>query len=127
MHSVTKYLGGHSDVVMGALVTSKKEISEEIYRIQNSSGAIAGPMDCFLVLRGIKTLHLRMEKHCENGEIVARFLESHPKVDKVYWPGLKSHANHDIAKEQMRGFGGMISFTLKGEQFRGRPKFRSKC
>jgi len=115
MHSVTKYLGGHSDVVMGALVTSKKEISEEIYRIQNSSGAIAGPMDCFLVLRGIKTLHLRMEKHCENGEIVARFLESHPKVDKVYWPGLKSHANHDIAKEQMRGFGGMISFTLKGD------------
>lgn len=114
MHSATKYLGGHSDVVMGALVTSKKEISEEIYRIQNSSGAIAGPMDCFLVLRGIKTLHLRMEKHCENGEIVARFLESHPKVDKVYWPGLKSHANHDIANEQMRGFGGMISFTLKG-------------
>ncbi|MDC0272553.1 cystathionine gamma-synthase [Crocinitomicaceae bacterium] len=114
MHSVTKYLGGHSDVVMGALITAKKELADEFYRIQNSSGAIAGPMDCFLVLRGIKTLHLRMEKHCENGEIVARFLESHPKVDKVYWPGLKSHANHDIAKEQMRGFGGMISFTLKG-------------
>ena len=116
MHSVTKYLGGHSDVVMGALVTSKKEISEEIYRIQNSSGAIAGPMDCFLVLRGIKTLHLRMEKHCENGAIVARFLASHPSVDKVYWPGLERHANHDIAKEQMRGFGGMISFTLKGNK-----------
>jgi len=115
MHSVTKYLGGHSDVVMGALITAKKELADEFYRIQNSSGAIAGPMDCFLVLRGIKTLHLRMEKHCENGEIVARFLESHPKVDKVYWPGLKSHANHDIAKEQMRGFGGMISFTLKGD------------
>jgi len=114
MHSATKYLGGHSDVVMGALITAKKELADEFYRIQNSSGAIAGPMDCFLVLRGIKTLHLRMEKHCENGEIVARFLESHPKVDKVYWPGLKSHANHDIAKEQMRGFGGMISFTLKG-------------
>ena len=116
MHSVTKYLGGHSDVVMGALVTSKKEISEEIYRIQNSSGAIAGPMDCFLVLRGIKTLHLRMEKHCENSAIVARFLDSHPRVDKVYWPGLESHANHNIAKEQMRGFGGMISFTLKGNK-----------
>ncbi|MDG2153261.1 MAG: cystathionine gamma-synthase [Crocinitomicaceae bacterium] len=116
MHSVTKYLGGHSDVVMGALVTSKKEISEEIYRIQNSSGAIAGPMDCFLVLRGIKTLHLRMEKHCENGAIIARFLESHPRVEKVYWPGLKTHINHDIAKEQMRGFGGMISFTLNGNK-----------
>ena len=116
MHSVTKYLGGHSDVVMGALITSKKEISEEIYRIQNSSGAIAGPMDCFLVLRGIKTLHLRMEKHCENGAKVARFLESHPRVDKVYWPGLEGHENHNVAKEQMRGFGGMISFTLIGNK-----------
>jgi cystathionine beta-lyase len=116
MHSVTKYLGGHSDVVMGALITSKKEISEEIYRIQNSSGAIAGPMDCFLVLRGIKTLHLRMEKHCENGAKVARFLESHPRVDKVYWPGLERHENHNVAKEQMRGFGGMISFTLIGNK-----------
>ena len=114
MHSVTKYLGGHSDVVMGALVTSENEIAKEIYRIQNSSGAIAGPMDCFLVLRGIKTLHLRMEKHCENGARVARFLESHPRVDKVYWPGLEKHSNHNIAKEQMRGFGGMISFTLVG-------------
>ena len=114
MHSVTKYLGGHSDVVMGALVTSENEIAKEIYRIQNSSGAIAGPMDCFLVLRGIKTLHLRMEKHCENGARVARFLESHPSVDKVYWPGLEKHSNHNIAKEQMRGFGGMISFTLVG-------------
>lgn len=114
MHSVTKYLGGHSDVVMGALITSDDAIAKEMYRIQNSSGAIAGPMDSFLVLRGIKTLHLRMQRHCENGEKVARFLTEHPKVDKVYWPGLESHPNHDLAKKQMRGFGGMISFTLKG-------------
>lgn len=116
MHSVTKYLGGHSDVVMGALVTSNDEIAAEMYRIQNSSGAVTGPMDSFLVLRGIKTLHLRMQRHCENGEKVARFLVNHPKVDKVYWPGFESHPNHDVAKKQMRGFGGMISFTLKGNR-----------
>ena len=114
MHSVTKYLGGHSDVVMGALVTSNDAIAEEMYRIQNSSGAVTAPMDSFLVLRGIKTLHLRVQRHCENGEKVARFLASHPKVDKVYWPGFESHLNHAIAKKQMRGFGGMISFTLVG-------------
>ncbi|MBM3419170.1 MAG: cystathionine gamma-synthase [Bacteroidetes bacterium] len=114
MHSVTKYLGGHSDVVMGALVTSCDEIAREMYRIQNSSGAVTAPMDSFLVLRGIKTLHLRMQRHCENGEKVARYLTTHPKIDKVYWPGFESHPNHEIAKKQMRGFGGMISFTLKG-------------
>ena len=116
MHSVTKYLGGHSDVVMGALVTSNAKIAEEIYRIQNSSGAIPAPMDCFLVLRGIKTLHVRIQRHCENAEKVAYFLKSHPKIDKVYWPGFEGHLNHDIAKKQMRGFGGMISFNLKGNQ-----------
>ena len=116
MHSVTKYLGGHSDVVMGALVTSDDAIASEMYRIQNSSGAVTAPMDSFLVLRGIKTLHLRMQRHCENGEKVAQFLVNHPKVDKVYWPGLENHPNHHIAKEQMRGFGGMISFTLKGNR-----------
>jgi cystathionine beta-lyase len=113
MHSVTKYLGGHSDVVMGALVTSNRKIADDIYRIQNSSGAIAGPMDCFLVLRGIKTLHLRMQRHCENGARIANFLQSHPKIENVYWPGLKTHINHDIAKSQMKDFGGMLSFTLK--------------
>ena len=97
---------------MGALVTSDDKISEEIYRIQNSSGAVCGPMDSFLVLRGIKTLHLRMQRHCENGEKVAHFLENHPIVDTVYWPGLKSHPNHDVAVSQMKGFGGMISFTF---------------
>jgi cystathionine beta-lyase len=114
MHSVTKYLGGHSDVVMGALVTSNDDIAAEMYRIQNSSGAVTGPMDSFLVLRGIKTLHLRVQRHCENGEKIARFLVDHPKVDKVYWPGFESHPNHEVAKKQMRGFGGMISFTMAG-------------
>lgn len=114
MHSVTKYLGGHSDVIMGALITKDEAIAQEIYRIQNSSGAVTAPMDSFLVLRGIKTLHLRMERHCFNGEKVARFLASHPRVDKVFWPGFTAHPNHEIAAKQMRGFGGMISFTLKG-------------
>ena len=116
MHSATKYLGGHSDVVMGILVTDNEDISKEMYRIQNSTGAVTAPMDSFLVLRGIKTLHLRVQRHCENGEKVANFLFSHPRVDKVYWPGLKTHPNHEIAKKQMRGFGGMISFTLKGNK-----------
>jgi cystathionine beta-lyase len=114
MHSVTKYLGGHSDVVMGALVTSDEKIATEMYRIQNSSGAVTGPMDSFLVLRGIKTLHLRMQRHCENGEKIARFLKTSAKIEKVYWPGFEDHPNHSVAKQQMRGFGGMISFTLKG-------------
>lgn len=114
MHSVTKYLGGHSDVIMGALITKDEAIAQEIYRIQNSSGAVTAPMDSFLVLRGIKTLHLRMERHCFNGEKVAHFLASHPRVDKVFWPGFTAHPNHEIAAKQMRGFGGMISFTLEG-------------
>ncbi|MEY3084713.1 MAG: hypothetical protein RL037_893 [Bacteroidota bacterium] len=116
MHSVTKYLGGHSDVVMGALVTSNDDLAKEIYRIQNSSGAVTAPMDSFLVLRGIKTLHLRVQRHCENGEKIAHFLKNHPKIENVYWPGFETHPNHEVAKKQMRGFGGMISFTLKGNQ-----------
>lgn len=115
MHSVTKYLGGHSDVVMGALIVKDDGLAERLAFIQNSSGATPGPQDCFLVLRGLKTLHLRMQRHCENGESIARWLVEHPKVDKVYWPGLKTHVNHAIAAKQMRGFGGMISFTLKGD------------
>lgn len=115
MHSVTKYIGGHSDVVMGALVCNDDELAERLYFIQNSSGAVCGPQDSFLVLRGIKTLHLRMQRHCENGRVIAEFLQSHPKVDKVYWPGFTSHRNHDVAVRQMRGFGGMMSFTLKDD------------
>ncbi|TRX58296.1 cystathionine gamma-synthase [Fulvivirga sp. M361] len=114
MHSVTKYLAGHSDVVMGALVVKDDQLAEDLAFIQNSSGGTPGPQDSFLVLRGIKTLHLRMQRHCENGKAIAEFLANHPKVDKVYWPGLPTHPNHDIAKTQMQDFGGMISFTLKG-------------
>ncbi|HNP20257.1 MAG TPA: cystathionine gamma-synthase [Fulvivirga sp.] len=114
MHSVTKYLGGHSDVVMGALIVNDAKLAEDLAFIQNSTGAIPGPQDCFLVLRGIKTLHLRMDRHCENGKAIAEYLITHPRVDKVYWPGFTDHPNHNIAKEQMRNFGGMISFTLKG-------------
>lgn len=116
MHSVTKYLGGHSDVVMGAIVTNNESLYEQLKFIQNSAGAVPGPQDCFLVLRGVKTLHLRMERHCENGKKIVDFLLNHPKVDKVYYPGIPSHPNHQIAKEQMRGFGGMLSFTLKGDK-----------
>lgn len=116
MHSATKYLGGHSDVVMGALVCNDDKIAKEIYRIQNSSGAVCGPQDAFLVLRGIKTLHIRMQRHCENGETIAHFLKTQDKVDNVYWPGFKNHPNHDIAKKQMSNFGGMISFSLKGNK-----------
>lgn len=126
MHSVTKYLGGHSDVVMGALVTNNEKIADEIYRIQNSSGAVCGPMDSFLVLRGIKTLHLRVQRHCENGESIANFLNDHPLVDKVYWPGFTSHPNHEIAKSQMNGFGGMISFTLVGDDLEKAKQIVSK-
>lgn len=115
MHSATKYLGGHSDVVMGILVVKDDNLAKEMYRIQNSSGAICGPMDSFLVLRGIKTLHLRMQQHCKNGRAIAEFLTTHPKIDKIYWPGLPSHNNHEVAKKQMRDFGGMVSFTLKGD------------
>ncbi|MBA6314084.1 cystathionine gamma-synthase [Cellulophaga baltica] len=114
MHSATKYLCGHSDVVLGGLVVKDKELAEQLYFIQNASGAICGPMDSFLVLRGIKTLHVRMQRHCENGEAVARFLAQHPKIEKVFWPGFENHPNHNIAKAQMNGFGGMISFIPKG-------------
>ena len=117
MHSATKYLGGHSDVVMGALVVKDKEIADRLYFIQNASGAICGPQDSFLVLRGIKTLHIRMQRHCENGKAVAEYLANHPKIENVYWPGFESHPNHDIAKSQMKDFGGMISFTTKGNNY----------
>ncbi|MFN8300837.1 MAG: cystathionine gamma-synthase [Chitinophagales bacterium] len=113
MHSVTKYLGGHSDVVMGALVINDDSLYEQLAFIHNSCGATPGPMDSFLVLRGIKTLHLRMERHCFNGRKVAEYLKSHPRIDKIYWPGFTDHPNHEVAKKQMRDFGGMISFTLK--------------
>lgn len=114
MHSVTKYLGGHSDVVMGFLCTNDENIHQQLAFIHNSCGATPGPMDAFLVLRGTKTLHLRMERHCSNGAAIAQFLREHPRVDKVYWPGFSDHPNHEVAKKQMRDFGGMISFTLKG-------------
>jgi cystathionine beta-lyase len=113
VHSVTKYLAGHSDVVMGAVITNNDHLASELYRIQNSCGAVPGPQDCFLVLRGIKTLHVRMQRHCENAQSIAEFLINHPLVDKVYYPGLEIHPNHEIAKKQMKNFGGMISFTLK--------------
>lgn len=113
MHSVTKYLAGHSDVVMGALMTNHTKLAQELYRIQNSTGAIPGPQDCFLALRGIKTLHVRMDRHCQNAQKIAEFLSKHEKVKEVYYPGLPSHKNHHVAQSQMRGFGGMISFSLK--------------
>lgn len=117
MHSATKYLGGHSDVVMGALIVRDKDLADRLYFIQNASGAICGPQDSFLVLRGIKTLHVRMQRHCENGKAVAEYLKSHPKIEKVYWPGFEDHPNHNIAKEQMSDFGGMISFVTKGNDY----------
>ena len=117
MHSATKYLGGHSDVVMGALVVKDRMLAEQLYFIQNASGAICGPQDAFLVLRGIKTLHVRMQRHCENGKAVAEFLKRHPKIENVYWPGFESHPNHKIAKSQMNDFGGMVSFTTKGNNY----------
>ena len=113
MHSATKYLGGHSDVIVGGLVVKDKALADQLHFIQNASGAVCGPMDSFLVLRGIKTLHVRMQRHCENGEAVANYLANHPKIEHVYWPGFENHPNHDIAKEQMKGFGGMISFIPK--------------
>ena len=118
MHSATKYLGGHSDVVMGALIVSDKDLADKLYFIQNASGAVCGPMDSFLVLRGIKTLHVRMQRHCENGKAVAEYLQVHPKIENVYWPGFENHPNHHIAKAQMRGFGGMLSFTTKGNNYK---------
>jgi len=117
MHSATKYLGGHSDVVLGALVVKDKDLADRLYFIQNASGAICGPQDSFLVLRGLKTLHVRMQRHCENGRAVAEYLFNHPKIEKVYWPGFENHPNHRVAKEQMKDFGGMISFVAKGGNF----------
>jgi cystathionine beta-lyase len=117
MHSATKYLGGHSDVVAGALVVKDQVLADELYFIQNASGAVCGPMDSFLVLRGIKTLHVRMQRHCENGMAIANYLSNHPKIEKVYWPGFENHPNHNIAKEQMNGYGGMISFIPKGASY----------
>jgi len=113
MHSVTKYIGGHSDVVMGALMLNDEETYKKLWFIYNACGATPGPMDSFLVLRGIKTLHLRMKAHCENGRQIAEFLKTHPKVEKIYWPGFTDHPNHDVARKQMRGYGGMISIVLK--------------
>jgi len=125
MHSVTKYLGGHSDVIMGCLCTNSDKHFEQLAFIHNSCGAVPGPMDSFLVMRGIKTLHLRMQRHCENGKAIAHFLKAHPKVDKVYWPGFPDHPNHAIAKSQMRDFGGMISFTLKDNSLENTFKMAS--
>jgi cystathionine gamma-lyase/cystathionine beta-lyase len=125
MHSVTKYLGGHSDVVMGALVVNEDQLHEQLYFILNSCGANPGPMDCFLVMRGIKTLHLRMERHCFNGQKIASYLKTHPKIEKVYWPGFPDHPNHLIAKKQMRDFGGMISIVLKDKSIENTFKLAS--
>ena len=116
MHSLTKYMGGHSDVVMGAVICKDEALAERLYTIQNSCGAVPGPMDSFLVLRGIKTLHLRMQRHCENGKVIANFLKNHPKVGEIYWPGFETHPNHEVAKKQMDDFGGMVSFNLKGNK-----------
>lgn len=128
MHSVTKYIAGHSDVVMGALCVNDEELYKSLWFVYNACGATPGPQDSFLVLRGIKTLHLRMKAHCENGAKVAHYLKNHPKVEHVYWPGFESHPNHEIAKKQMRDFGGMVSITLKNagleETFKIASKFK---
>ena len=125
MHSATKYLGGHSDVIQGCLIMNDEALRDQLYFIQKSTGAVPGPQDCFLVLRGIKTLHVRMQRHCENGEKIAAYLRQHPKVAKVYWCGFTDHPNHDIAKKQMRGFGGMMSFTLKDDSIEAATKVLS--
>jgi len=122
MHSATKYIGGHSDVVLGALIVKDDDLAERLYFIQNASGAVCGPMDSFLTLRGIKTLHVRMQRHCENGRKVAEYLNNHSKIEKVYWPGFKTHPNHHIAKSQMKGFGGMLSFIPTGADYKAAIK-----
>ncbi len=122
MHSSTKYLGGHSDVIQGALIMNDQSLKDQLYFIQKSCGAVPGPFDCFLVLRGIKTLHVRMKAHCENGKIVAHYLRNHPKVDKVFWCGFEDHHNYEIAKKQMKDFGGMLSFTLKDDSVEAATK-----
>ena len=125
MHSATKYLGGHSDVIQGCLVMNDSTLRDQLYFIQKSTGAVPGPQDCFLVLRGIKTLHVRMQRHCENGIQIAHYLRQHPKVGKVYWCGFEDHPNHSIAKKQMRGFGAMMSFTLKTDTLEAATKVLS--
>lgn len=126
MHSATKYINGHSDVVMGVLCVNDDELNDRLAFIQNSCGATPGPQDCFLVLRGIKTLHIRMQRHCENGKVIAHYLKNHPKVGEVYWPGFESHKNHEVAKRQMKDFGGMISFTLKNDDLNSALIFLQK-
>ena len=121
-HSATKYLGGHSDVILGAVITNNKKMADQLYFIQNASGAIPGPQDCFLILRGIKTLHLRMQRACENAERIAAFLLTQDKVANVYYPGLKNHPNHDVAKKQMNHFGGMVSFDFKNDTLKTATK-----
>ena len=122
MHSATKYIGGHSDVVLGALIVKDDDLADRLYFIQNASGAVCGPMDSFLTLRGIKTLHVRMQRHCENGRKVAMYLNNHPKIEKVYWPGFETHPNHHIAKSQMKDFGGMLSFIPTGADYKAAIK-----
>ena len=126
MHSGTKYLAGHSDVIIGLIALNDEKIAENLFFIQNSSGAICGPMDAFLTLRGIKTLHVRMDRHCSNGEKVFEYLKQCKKVEKIYWPGLESHPNHLVAKKQMKKFGGMISFTFSGNMYSDVVKFTKK-
>ncbi len=125
LHSATKYLGGHSDVVLGAIICSTKELAEQIHFIQNASGAINGPFDCFLVLRGIKTLHVRVKQACKNAKKIAKFLKDHPKVSKVYYPGFKDHPGHETAKKQMKYFGGMVAFDLVDDNFESAKKVLS--
>ena len=125
VHSATKYLGGHSDVIHGCVIVKDKALADQLYFIQNATGAVPGPQDCFLILRGIKTLHLRVQRSCENAAVIAQFLRNHPKVEKVYWPGFTDHPNHEIAKKQMRMFGAMVSFTLKGDDFAGATRILS--
>lgn len=122
MHSATKYLAGHSDVVLGSLVVNDSDLHQRLAFIQNASGAVPGPMDSFLTLRGIKTLHVRMQRHCENGQVVAAYLAAHPKIEKVFWPGFDTHPNHEVAKEQMNDFGGMLSFIPKGADYKSAIK-----
>jgi cystathionine beta-lyase/cystathionine gamma-synthase len=122
MHSATKYLAGHSDVVLGSLVINDDDLHERLAFIQNASGAVPGPMDSFLTLRGIKTLHVRLQRHCENGKAVAEYLAAHPKIEKVYWPGFDTHPNHAVAKKQMKDFGGMLSFIPKGADYKAAIK-----
>lgn len=126
MHSATKYLGGHSDVVLGGLIVRDKKLADKLYFIQNASGAIPGPQDCFLTLRGLKTLHVRVQRHVENAKMVAEYLVNHPKIEKVYWPGLSDHPNHEVAKKQMKDFGGMLSFTTKNNSYEAAIKILEK-